>query len=579
VLLRELVQTSEAVAATSGRTAKITEIATLLRRASSGEVPAVVAFLSGELLQRQIGVGYASLGELLRLEPAAAPPAGPWARFAAGQAPAAAAPASGDPLAGAVTEEAAAGGGPLTVAETDAVFEAVGRVTGAGAQAERRRLLAGVFGRATRAEREFLVRLLAGELHQGALEGVMTEAVARAAGVPAAEVRRAHLLAGSLPLVAQAALTAAWPATNPEPDSGAALAALRSFGLKVGRPLRPMLASSAATVADAFARLSPAIVEWKIDGIRIQVHRAGADVAVFTRTLDDITIRVPEIAEAILALDVRDAVFDGEAVALAPDGRPRPFQVTASRTGSHMDVARQQADTPLTPFFFDLLHLDGADLIDEPAHVRQARLAAVMPAHLQVPRLVTGDAGAASEFFADAVGRGHEGVVVKAPDSRYAAGRRGSEWIKVKPRHTLDLVILAAEWGHGRRRGWLSNLHLGARDPDTGGLVMLGKTFKGLTDEMLTWQTNRLLELADPPGSGPAGDRKDAYGVLRVRPELVVEIAFDGVQASPRYPGGVALRFARVLRHRPDKPAAEADTIGSVLALWTGDDAGQPGPR
>jgi len=579
VLLRELVQTSEAVAATSGRTAKITEIATLLRRASSGEVPAVVAFLSGELLQRQIGVGYASLGELLRLEPAAAPPAGPWARFAAGQAPAAAAPASGDPLAGAVTEEAAAGGGPLTVAETDAVFEAVGRVTGAGAQAERRRLLAGVFGRATRAEREFLVRLLAGELHQGALEGVMTEAVARAAGVPAAEVRRAHLLAGSLPLVAQAALTAAWPATNPEPDSGAALAALRSFGLKVGRPLRPMLASSAATVADAFARLSPAIVEWKIDGIRIQVHRAGADVAVFTRTLDDITIRVPEIAEAILALDVRDAVFDGEAVALAPDGRPRPFQVTASRTGSHMDVARQQADTPLTPFFFDLLHLDGADLIDEPAHVRQARLAAVMPAHLQVPRLVTGDAGAASEFFADAVGRGHEGVVVKAPDSRYAAGRRGSEWIKVKPRHTLDLVILAAEWGHGRRRGWLSNLHLGARDPDTGGLVMLGKTFKGLTDEMLTWQTNRLLELADPPGSGPAGDRKDAYGVLRVRPELVVEIAFDGVQASPRYPGGVALRFARVLRHRPDKPATEADTIGSVLALWTGDDAGQPGPR
>ena len=579
MLLRELVQTSEAVAATSGRTAKITEIATLLRRASSGEVPAVVAFLSGELLQRQIGVGYASLGELLRLEPAAAPPAGPWARFAAGQAPAAAAPASGDPLAGAVTEEAAAGGGPLTVAETDAVFEAVGRVTGAGAQAERRRLLAGVFGRATRAEREFLVRLLAGELHQGALEGVMTEAVARAAGVPAAEVRRAHLLAGSLPLVAQAALTAAWPATNPEPDSGAALAALRSFGLKVGRPLRPMLASSAATVADAFARLSPAIVEWKIDGIRIQVHRAGADVAVFTRTLDDITIRVPEIAEAILALDVRDAVFDGEAVALAPDGRPRPFQVTASRTGSHMDVARQQADTPLTPFFFDLLHLDGADLIDEPAHVRQARLAAVMPAHLQVPRLVTGDAGAASVFFADAVGRGHEGVVVKAPDSRYAAGRRGSEWIKVKPRHTLDLVILAAEWGHGRRRGWLSNLHLGARDPDTGGLVMLGKTFKGLTDEMLTWQTNRLLELADPPGSGPAGDRKDAYGVLRVRPELVVEIAFDGVQASPRYPGGVALRFARVLRHRPDKPAAEADTIGSVLALWTGDDAGQPGPR
>ena len=613
MLLRELVQTSEAVAATSGRTAKITEIAGLLRRAGSGEVPVVVAFLSGELRQRQIGVGYASLGELLRLEPSGQPPAGPWARVAPEQARAAGAPDAGDPLAepggsvpggapasGAAPSGASAGGaapggtaaeavvagvgaaeGPLTVAETDVVFEAVGQVGGAGAQAERRRLLAVLFGRASQAEHEFLVRLLAGELHQGALEGVMTEAVARAAGVPAAEVRRAHLLAGSLPLVAQAALTAAWPpaaaaapATEPEPDSGAALAALRAFGLKVGRPLRPMLASSAATVADAFARLSPAVVEWKIDGIRIQVHRTGTDVAVFTRTLDDITIRVPEITEAVLALNVRDAVFDGEAVALAPDGRPRPFQVTASRTGSHMDVARQRMDTPLTSFFFDVLHLDGTDLIDEPAHVRQARLAAVMPAHMLVPRLVTGDVDAAGAFFADAVGRGHEGVVVKSPDARYAAGRRGSEWIKVKPRHTLDLVVLAAEWGHGRRRGWLSNLHLGARDPATGGLVMLGKTFKGLTDEMLTWQTKRLLELADPPGSGPAGDPKNAYGVLRVRPELVVEIAFDGVQGSPRYPGGVALRFARVLRHRPDKPAAEADTIESVLALWSGD---QPG--
>ncbi|HET7244727.1 MAG TPA: ATP-dependent DNA ligase [Streptosporangiaceae bacterium] len=492
------------------------------------------------------------------------------------------------------------GEGPLTITETDAVFEAVGQVSGAGAQAERRRLLAVLFGRASQTEREFLVRLLAGELHQGALEGVMTEAVARAAGVPAAEVRRAHLLAGSLPLVAGAALSAAWAAapaavpdaapatepaapddaraTEPEPDSGAALAALRAFGLEVGRPLRPMLASSAATVADAFARLSPAVVEWKIDGIRIQVHRTGTDVAVFTRTLDDITIRVPEITEAVLALGVQTAVFDGEAVALAPDGRPRPFQVTASRTSSHMDVARQRADTPLTPFFFDVLHLDGTDLIDEPAHVRQARLAAVMPAHLLVPRLVTEDIDAAGAFFADAVGRGHEGVVVKSPDARYAAGRRGSEWIKVKPRHTLDLVILAAEWGHGRRRGWLSNLHLGARDPATGGLVMLGKTFKGLTDEMLTWQTKRLLELADPPGSGPAGDPKNAYGVLRVRPELVVEIAFDGVQGSPRYPGGVALRFARVLRHRPDKPAAEADTIESVLALWSGDQPGAGDP-
>jgi len=552
VLLRELVKTSDAVAATPGRTAKIAEISALLRRAGPREVPVVVAFLSGELRQRQIGVGYASLPGLL----GAAPPEGD----------------------------------PLTVAETDAVFEAVGQVAGAGSQAERKRLLAGLFGRATSAERQFLVRLLAGELHQGALEGVMAEAVARAAGVPAGEVRRAHLLAGSLPLVAQAALTAAWgpaagegpaggaeapaaarPATGKEPDAAAAQAALRAFGLDVGRPLRPMLASSAATVAAAMARVSPAALDWKIDGIRIQVHRAGRDVAVFTRTLDDITGRVPEITEAVLALDVRAAVFDGEAVALAPDGRPRPFQVTASRAGSQVDVPRQRAETPLTAFFFDLLHLDGTDLIDETAEVRQARLAAVMPAHLLVPRMVTDDVAAAEAFFADAVRRGHEGVVVKSPASRYAAGRRGSEWIKVKPRHTLDLVVLAAEWGHGRRRGWLSNLHLGARDPATGGLVMLGKTFKGLTDEMLAWQTTRLLELADPPAARPDGDLRAAYGVLRVVPELVVEVAFDGVQASPRYPGGVALRFARVLRHRPDKPAAEADSIDAVLALWPGD--------
>ena len=577
VLLRELVETSEAVAATSRRLAKIEEISALLRRASPDEVPVVVAFLSGELRQRQIGVGYAALGDLPgswqagRPLPVAAP---------AGGAPTAAQPAG----TGSAADAAVA---PLTIAETDAVFEAVGEVGGAGAQAERKRLLAPLFKRATPAERQFLIRLLSGELRQGALEGVMIEAVARAAGVPAEEVRRACLLAGSLPQVAQAALSATAesgtaapdaeapateaPAPDGEPASGRAVAALRAFGLKVGRPLRPMLASSAATVTDAMARLSPAALEWKIDGIRIQVHRDGTEVEVFTRTLDDITVRVPEIVEAALALDVRSAVFDGEAVALAPDGRARPFQVTASRTGSHMDVARQRAETPLTPFFFDLLHLDGTDLIDEPASTRQARLAEVLPPELLIPRLVTEDVAVAGEFFADAVARGHEGVVVKSLTGRYAAGRRGSEWIKVKPRHTLDLVVLAAEWGHGRRRGWLSNLHLGARDPATGGLVMLGKTFKGLTDEMLTWQTNRLLELADPPGDRPTGDLRDAYGVLWVRPELVVEVAFDGVQASPRYPGGVALRFARVLRHRPDKPAAEADTIDAVRAVWTGE--------
>jgi DNA ligase-1 len=545
VLLRDLVRTSEAVAATPRRGAKIGEIADLLREASPGEVPVVVAFLSGELTQRQIGVGYAAISELLA-EPG----------------PVQAGPVQAGPPA-------------LTVSETDAVFAEVGAVTGPGSQATRRRLLAALFSRATPAERQFLSRLLAGELRQGALEGVMVEAVARAAGVPAGEVRRAHLLGGSLPAVAGAALTAAGPAAA---GGRAASAALRSFGLEVGRPLRPMLASSASSVAGAFARVCPAAVEWKIDGIRIQVHRDGGDVAVFTRTLDDITARVPEIVEAVLALPVRAVVLDGEAIALRPDGRPRAFQVTASRAGSQVDIARQRAGVPLTPFFFDLLHLDADDLIDEPAGDRYALLAGALPAHLVIPRLVTAELAAAEAFFSDAVARGHEGILVKSPSALYAAGRRGSEWIKVKPRHTLDLVVLAAEWGHGRRRGWLSNLHLGARDPGTGSLVMLGKTFKGLTDQMLTWQTARLLELADPPQARPAADPRDAYGVLRVRPELVVEVAFDGVQASSRYPGGLALRFARVLRHRPDKPAGEADTIDAVRALWTGEHDEVPDP-
>ena len=349
----------------------------------------------------------------------------------------------------------------------------------------------------------------------------------------------------------------------------AALAALRAFRLEVGRPLRPMLAASAPTVAAAFERVSPAAVEWKIDGIRIQVHRQGPEVRVFTRTLDDITARLPEITRAVLASPAGSLVLDGEAIALDTDGRARPFQVTASRAGTQAAPGQEGPDVPLTPFFFDLLHLDGRDLADEPATVRHALMAEVLPAGLRVPRLVTGEVADAEAFFADAVARGHEGVVVKSLDAPYAAGRRGSEWIKVKPRHTLDLVVLAAEWGHGRRRGWLSNLHLGARDP-AGGFVMLGKTFKGLTDEMLRWQTARFLDLAEPPGQRPAGDLTDARGVLRLRPEMVVEIAFDGVQASPRYPGGLALRFARVLRYRPDKQAAEADTIDAVRAIWAG---------
>jgi ATP-dependent DNA ligase I len=542
VLLSEVADVSAGVTATSARNAKIAQIAALLARAEPGQVAVAVAFLSGDLLQGQIGVGYATIGDLFR----------------------AAGAASGDERPGGPAA------GQLTLTEVNDAFGQIGAVTGTGSVAQRRQQLAALFARASDSEREFLVRLLAGDLRQGALEGVMTEAVARAAGVPAEEVRRAHQLGGSLPEVAEAALGTPGPAGTP--PAGQALAALRNFTLRVGRPARPMLAASAPDMAAALARISPAAAEWKIDGIRIQVHRAGGEAAVFTRTLDDITTRVPEIVEAALSLPVTAVVLDGEAVALAPGGRPRPFQVTAARTASQGDVGRMRAQTPLTPFLFDLLHLDGSDLIDEPAGERHRLLAQIAPAALLIPRIVTADLGEAEAFFADAVARGHEGVVLKTLDAPYRAGRRGGEWIKVKPRHTLDLVILAAEWGHGRRRGVLSNLHLGARDPETGGLVMLGKTFKGLTDEMLAWQTEKLLGLADPPvHSPPDDDRREAYGVVRVRPELVVEIAFDGVQASRRYPGGLALRFARVLRFRPDKNAAEADTIDDVRTVWPGE--------
>ena len=575
MLLSELVAASADVAATSARSAKIERIAALLSQVPPHEVTMAVAFLSGELLQGQIGVGYAALSEMWR----------------AAEASRARGDADGD--------DPGSHDGPvpaLTLADTDAAFEAIGQVTGPGSQAERRGLLTALFARATEREREFLVRLLAGDLGQGALEGIMTDAVARAAAVPAEEVRRAHQLGGSLPEVAAAALAGEPPPADGGAPSAAgdllpgepavapvavagplgqrALAALRAFSLRVGRPVRPMLAASAPDVAAALDRISPAAAEWKIDGIRVQVHRAGDRVAVFTRTLDDISTRVPEIVEAALSLPVTGVVLDGEAVALAPDGRPRPFQITAARTASQGDVARLTAQTPLTLFLFDLLHLDGADLIDAPARERHRLLSEVVPGALLTPRIVTGDLVETEGFFADAIAHGHEGVVVKSLDSPYRAGRRGAEWIKVKPRHTLDLVILAAEWGHGRRRGVLSNLHLGARDPETGGLVMLGKTFKGLTDEMLAWQTARLLELADPQQAWPEGEaRRDAHGVVRVRPELVVEIAFDGVQASRRYPGGLALRFARVLRFRPDKNPAEADTIDAVRAIWSGQSA------
>jgi DNA ligase-1 len=392
--------------------------------------------------------------------------------------------------------------------------------------------------------------LLSGELRQGALDGVMTDAVAKAAEVPGAEVRRAVMLSGSLAVAAQAAL-------------GGGSAALAQFGLQVGRPLKPMLASSEASIDEALGRIDgAAAVEWKLDGIRVQAHIADGKVRLFTRSLDDITDRLPEVVTALAALPVHDSVFDGELIALRADGRPYAFQDTASRAASEVD-AHGAGTVPLSVFLFDALHLNGTDLIDLPDADRHAALASVVPEAMLMPRLVTDDPEEATAFFKEAVALGHEGVVVKSLTTPYAAGRRGAGWIKVKPRHTLDLVVLAVEWGHGRRHGWLSNLHLGARDPETGGWVMLGKTFKGLTDEMLTWQTEKLLALEDS---------RDDWTVY-VRPELVVEIAFDGVQRSPRYPGGVALRFARVLRYREDKPATEADTIDTVtvLAPPTGD--------
>src|SRR5947208_3949066 len=319
-----------------------------------------------------------------------------------------------------------------------------------------------------------------------------------------------------------------------------------------------MLAASAPRIADALDKVggpgAEAALEWKLDGIRIQAHLSGGNVRLFTRTLDDITARRPEVVAVLARLPVRAAVLDGELIALREDGRPLPFQDTASRTAT---TEAGGPAVPLSVFLFDALHLEGADLIDLPYWKRHAELAWAVPVELLMPRLVTASAEEATAFFTDALAHGHEGVVVKSLAAPYAAGRRGAGWIKVKPRHTLDLVVLAVEWGHGRRRGWLSNLHLGARDPATGGCVMLGKTFKGLTDELLTWQTSRLLELEE---------RRDSYTV-HVRPELVVEIAFDGVQRSPRYPGGLALRFARVLRYREDKTAAEADTIDTVRAL------------
>ncbi|MDT5223386.1 MAG: ligase 1 [Mycobacterium sp.] len=511
VLLQDVASTSLNVGATSSRLRKVAHIAELLQRAAgTSEVAAelvatIVSWLSGELRQRQIGVGWAALRSLPT-------------------------PAS-DPV--------------LTVDEVDATFTEIGAVSGKGSQARRASLIAALFAAATETEQTFLLRLLGGELRQGALAGIMADAVAKAAGLPATAVQRAAMLGGDLPAVAAAAMTGA---------------ALDEFTLRVGRPVGPMLAQTATDVVDALERHNgTTIFEAKLDGARVQIHRSGQRVTVYTRSLDDVTARLPEVVEATLALPVTDLIADGEAIALRPDNRPHRFQVTASRFGRSVDVVAASAAQPLSVFFFDILHRDGLDLLDAPTTERLAALDALVPAPQRVDRLITSDSAEAEAFLAATLAAGHEGVMAKAPGSSYQAGRRGAGWLKVKPVHTLDLVVLAVEWGSGRRRGKLSNIHLGARDPDSGGFVMVGKTFKGMTDVMLEWQTARFSELA-------VGGT-DGY-VVQLRPEQVVEIALDGVQGSTRYPGGVALRFARVVRYRDDKGPADADTIDTVRALY-----------
>jgi DNA ligase 1 len=504
VLLAEVALTSAAVARTAARLAKVALLADCLRRARPDEIAVAVAYLAGELPHAPIGIGWAALRSL----------------------PAAAA----EPT--------------LELLAVDRALRRIGAEAGPGSQARRRELLRMLFAAATDAEQGFLRRLLTGELRQGALEGVVVEAVARAAGLPAGDVRRALMLAGDLGPVATAAAR----------EGGDGLA---RFRLELFRPVQPMLAQTADDLGAALARTGPAAIEWKLDGARIQVHRRGDAVRVYTRNLADVTPRVPEIVADVRALPLAAAVLDGEAIALRPDGAPYPFQVTMSRFGTRRPAGEGLGAVALSAVFFDVLHLDGDDLLHRPACERFRALEDRLPDRLAVRSVTTDDVAAAERFLADALAHGHEGVMVKSLGAPYEAGRRGAAWLKVKPAHTLDLVVLAAEWGHGRRQGWLSNLHLGARDPATGGWVMLGKTFKGMSDEMLAWQTERLLELE----TGRSGI------TVHVRPELVVEVAFDGLQTSTRYPGGLALRFARIKGYRPDRRPEDADTIETVRAL------------
>ena len=508
-LLAELVDTSRRVAETSSRNAKTALLAECLRGLAAAEIEAAVAYLSGETRQGKTGIGYALLRD--------------------------ASPAS------------SAVGPPLTIADVDAALTRMASASGAGSKAERTSILAALLGQATDAERDFLGRLLLGELRQGALESLMIDAVAAAASLSAPSVRQAAMVAHGIVPVALAVLTEGAPG-------------LRKFALALMQPMAPMLAQPAADVAAALEALGTAAFEWKLDGARVQVHKSGDDVRIFTRSRKDVTASAPEIVEAVRASAIPDLILDGEAIALQGNGAPHPFQVTMRRFGRTLDVSGMRGSLPLSVFFFDCMRFGADALTEAPTKERIEALRRAFPAELLMPRLVTGDLAAAEAFYDDALARGHEGVMAKSLAAPYEAGRRAPSWLKIKKLHTLDLVVLAAEWGHGRRHGYLSNLHLGARDEASGGFVMLGKTFKGMTDEMLASQTAALL------ARETARDAMTVY----VRPELVVEIAFNDLQASPHYPGGLALRFARVKRYREDKTVQEADTIETVRAIYEG---------
>ena len=517
--LATLVDTSRRVAESRGRRDKIALLAALLAAAPPDEVALATAYLYGAVPQQKLGIGWASLQAAATVAPAASP--------------------------------------QVDLAEVDAVLGRIAETSGKGSAETRQRLLRELLSRLTEEERQFLFGLVMGELRQGALEGLVTEAVARAADLPAADVRRAVMVAGDVSRVAEAALA----------DGATGLA---RFAVQLFRPVLPMLAGTAESEEEALAELGEAALEWKVDGARVQIHKAGDEIRVYSRRLNEVTPAVPELVESVRGLPARELILEGEAIALRPDGTPHPFQTTMTRFGRRLEVDRVRQTVPLTLFLFDLLYADGASLMDEPLARRAAALAKTVPPALLVPRRVTGSVEEARAFLAEALARGHEGIMAKALDAPYEAGRRGRRWLKLKPVRTLDLVVLAAEWGHGRRRGWLSNLHLGARDTERGGFVMLGKTFKGMTDEMLAWQTARLQELEQS---------RDDHTVY-VRPELVVEVAFNDLQASPQYPGGLALRFARVKGYRQDKTAEEADTLAALQEIWrrqTGLDAPEVG--